>query len=182
MYNKRCHAQILSLVACGFEKRKMQLDTSSPIHDVPCKTSHCVLPECINSKVQTMKVIWTLKRQIINDSSRWTLLRSFLRLSYLNLTSTAVVSSSFHTAFVFARGGEGGGTKLMFFRSPSWWAPVLLYSVSFPLHDWRQYQHFCGLVACPASQFTSRKGHSTKTALSKIGSKRIFGNFIKLLS
>ena len=129
------------------------------------------------------KVIWTLKRQIINDSSRWTLLCSFLRLSYLNLTSTAVVSSSFHTAFVFARSGEGGGgTKLMFFRSPSWWAPVFLYSVSFRLHDWRQYQHFYGLVACPASQFTSRKGHSTKTALSKIGSKRIFGNFIKLLS
>ena len=140
MYNKRCHAQILSLVACGFEKRKMQLDTSSPIHDVPCKTSHCVLPECINSKVQTMKVIWTLKRQIINDSSRWTLLRSFLRLSYLNLTSTAVVSSSFHTAFVFARGGEGGGGDqinvfqepimmgscvfIFSFISPSWLASV----------------------------------------------------------
>ena len=55
MYNKRCHAHFLSLVACGFEKRKMQLDTSSPIHDVPCKTSDCVLPECINSKIQTMK-------------------------------------------------------------------------------------------------------------------------------
>ena len=55
IYNKRCHAHFLSLVACGFEKRKMQLDTSSPIHDVPCKTSDCVLPECINSKMQTMK-------------------------------------------------------------------------------------------------------------------------------
>ena len=55
MYNKGSHAQILSLVACGFEKRKMQLDTSSPIHNVPCKTSDCILPECINSKVQTMK-------------------------------------------------------------------------------------------------------------------------------
>ena len=152
------------------------------------------------------KVIWTLKRQTINDSSRWTLLCSFLRLSYLKLTSTAVacepqthfrrersddrkcvcgsqatttvVSSSFHTAFVFARSGEGGGDQINVFQG----APVFLYSVSFPLHDVRQYQHFCGLVACPASQFTSRKGHSTKTALSKIGSKRIFGNFIKLLS
>ena len=115
------------------------------------------------------RVIWTLKRQIINDSSRWTLLPSFLRLSYVNLTSTAMVSSSFRTAFVFAR-GRGGG-KLMF-----------LYSVSFPLHDWRRYQHFCGLLACRASQFTSRKGHSTKTPVSKKDSKRIFGNFIKLLS
>ena len=41
-------------------------------------------------RYRSWKVIWTLKRQIINDSSRWTLLRSFLRLSYLNLTSTAV--------------------------------------------------------------------------------------------
>ena len=66
------------------------------------------------------KVIWTLKRQIINDSSRWTLLCSFLRLSYLNLTSTAVVSSSFHTAFVFARSGDwgGGGDQINVFQEP----------------------------------------------------------------
>ena len=65
------------------------------------------------------KVIWTLKRQIIKDSSRWTLLCSFLRLSYLNLTSTAVVSSSFHTAFVFARSGEwGGGDQINVFQEP----------------------------------------------------------------